>query len=397
MDYKILFFLVVILLLILYLIKEIYFVKFDLLNYINTLKNNYEENNLILRKNFQNDLNVFANKIKLLNDENLQQFRKITLLNNQPIVKNNNYFKEVSESETADNGTELKYFSDSRMGSINRNTLSRTNNNDDEISRTSDLELTKNIISPQNKLREFITSSTSTSRTEKDDLKINNLEIEIKKGATIESSVVGFHVITDSDDSEQSDELELETLSDEEIENTENNKSNSKLISDESDEESLGMDETLDKSQNNNVIENKLNEEENENSIESENNEDLEDTEISFEKKELEPANNVIENKITKDNFIETVMDNITLGTKKSKNDKKQQINHLTEIKTSRELSKDINRENFKTIDDYTLEHLKNIAKKFNIPISAKISGKWKLLNKTEIYSEISKFLNKNI
>ena len=82
MDYKILFFLVVILLLILYLIKEIYFVKFDLLNYINTLKNNYEENNLLLRKNFQNDLNVFANKIKLLNDENLQQFRKITLLNN---------------------------------------------------------------------------------------------------------------------------------------------------------------------------------------------------------------------------------------------------------------------------------------------------------------------------
>lgn len=380
MDYKILFFLVVILLLILYLIKEIYFVKFDLLNYINTLKNNYEENNLLLRKNFQNDLNVFANKIKLLNDENLQQFRKITLLNNQPIVKNNNYFKEVTESETCDNGTELKYFSDSRMGSINRNTLSKANNNDD-ISRTSNLELTKNIMSPQNKLREFITSSTSTSDSDKEN-------IEIKKGATIESSVVGFHVITDSDESDEL-ELELETLSEEEVENTDNNKLNSQLISDESDEESLGMDETLDKSQN------KLNADEN--SEESYNNEDEEDIEIPFEKKELEPSNNIIENKITKDNFIETVMDNITLGTKKSKNDKKQQINHLTEIKTSRELSKDINRENFKTIDDYTLEHLKNIAKKFNISISTKISGKWKLLNKTEIYSEISKFLNKNI
>ena len=43
------------------------------------------------------------------------------------------------------------------------------------------------------------------------------------------------------------------------------------------------------------------------------------------------------------------------------------------------------------------LETLKNLAKKFNIPLSTKVQGKWKSLNKNEIYSEISKFLNKNI
>ncbi len=391
MDYKILFFLVIILLLILYLIKEIYFVKFDLLNYINTLKNNYEENNLILRKNFQNDLNVFANKIKLLNDENLQQFRKITLLNTQPIVKNNNYFKEMTESETCDNGTELKYFSDSRMMSNKNDKNTLTKSYDEDISRTSNIELLeKHIFSPQNKIREFITSSTSTNSKNS----VDNNNLEFKNGPTIESSVVGFHVIDDSDESEESDDLELETLSEESSDNENNEENNSKqLISEESDEESLGLNETLDKSQNNNI--NNINY--NENDHIDENDVSLEDTEISFEKKELEPQNTIIENKITKEKLLETAMDNITLGTKKSKNEKKNQPNHLTEIKTSKELSREINKENFKTIDDYTLEHLKNIAKKFNIPISAKISGRWKLLNKTEIYSEISKYLNKNI
>ena len=393
MDYKILFILVIILLLILYLIKEIYFVKFDLLNYINTLKNNYEENNLILRKNFQNDLNVFANKIKLLNDENLQQFRKITLINTQPIVKNNNYFKEISESESCDNGTELKYFSDSRMMNNKNDKNKLTKSFDEDISRTSNLELLEqHIRSPQNKIKEFITTSTSTSTKNS----VDNNNLEFKNGQTIESSVVGFNVIDDSIDdsneSEESDDLVLETLS-EDLNEEENSK---QLISEESDEESLGLNETYDKSQDN--IQNLKN---NNDNINDNINEDadvsLEDTEVSFDKKELEPQNTTIENKITKEKLLETAMDNITLGTKKSKNEKKNQPNHLTEIKTSKELSREINKENFKTIDEYTLEYLKNIAKKFNIPISAKISGRWKLLNKTEIYSEISKYLNKNI
>ena len=114
MDYKIWLILLVILLLIFYIIKEMYFIKFDILSYISTLKNNNEDNNLLLRKSFQNDLNVFANKVKLLNDENLQQFRKITLLNTQPIVKNNNYFKEITYTDSEDNNSKLNYLSDNK-------------------------------------------------------------------------------------------------------------------------------------------------------------------------------------------------------------------------------------------------------------------------------------------
>ena len=135
MDYKIWILLVVLLLLILYVIKEIYFIRFDLLNYINSTKNNTEETNLLLRKNFQNDLNVFANKIKLLNDENLQQFRKITLINTQPIVKNSNYFKEMTCSDS-DNETELKYLSDSKM-MMSKNSKKSKKSNADELETTS--------------------------------------------------------------------------------------------------------------------------------------------------------------------------------------------------------------------------------------------------------------------
>ena len=136
MDYKIWIVLFGIVLLILYLIKEMYFIKFDLINYINTHKNNNEENNMIIRKNFQNDLNVFANKIKLLNDETLQQFRKITVLNNQPIIKNNNHFREIGITDSDIDNKDLKYLSDSKIMSKKENSS--------KFSETSESE--KNII-----------------------------------------------------------------------------------------------------------------------------------------------------------------------------------------------------------------------------------------------------------
>ena len=92
------------------------------------------------------------------------------------------------------------------------------------------------------------------------------------------------------------------------------------------------------------------------------------------------------------------IFDTITIGTKKSKNkreENKANKNDLNEINIPNEIAININKENLKSIDDYTLETLKNLAKKFNIQLSIKNSGKWKSLNKTEIYSEISKFLNK--
>lgn len=46
-------------------------------------------------------------------------------------------------------------------------------------------------------------------------------------------------------------------------------------------------------------------------------------------------------------------------------------------------------------IDSYTLDQLRNMAKKYNISLSIKVGKKWKSLNKTELYNELFNYFNK--
>ena len=375
MDYKIWIVLLAIVVLILYLIKEMYFIKFDLLSYINTLKNNHEENNLIIRKNFQNDLNVFANKIKLLNDENLQQFRKITLLNNQPILKNNNYFKEMENSDTNTENMELRYLSDSKIFSKKEQSKKSSN-----FSETS--ELTSSNTSIENK---------------------NINQYQPKTMNVKEESV--YNTNAQNNNTNEKNELLSEAKHENKVSEKENDALENKVNDEDNNE--ISVEKNLKDNENKNLVETsntKLDyiletDSETETSIMEENTQESESSEeISFEKEDLELKDNTFSNKVQNKELIEnSKYDSITLGTKKSKNQKDNQENKndLNEIKMPNEVAKNINRENLKSIDDYTLETLKNLAKKFNIPLSIKKSGKWKTLNKTEIYSEISKFLNK--
>ncbi len=410
MDYKIWIVLLGIVLLILYLIKEMYFIKFDLINYINTLKNNNEDNNLIVRKNFQNDLNVFANKIKLLNDENLQQFRKITLLNNQPILKNNNYFREMENTDSELDNRDLRYLSDSKLMSKKESSSKFSETSELTSTETSVESSEKNIkknrkeqnILPlrntvvKNVLNNIISTNTlSENKINTDDLTLNK-----KSETTIE---VNTNVIEEEKEVKEVKEVEKNISEKGENENKSlssfRNEDNNKLdYILESDSDSESVSETnSDLADNEEEIESSDNDEEIES---SDNEEESESNEIIFDKDDLELKNNYFSNKINNKELVENAenikFDTITLGTKKSKNKKdKEEKNDLNEIKMPDEIARNVNKENLKSIDDYTLETLKNLAKKFNIPLSIKSSGKWKSLNKTEIYSEISKLLNK--
>ena len=107
---------------------------------------------------------------------------------------------------------------------------------------------------------------------------------------------------------------------------------------------------------------------------------------------------NEIKNKNYDDKF-----DNITL-TSSHKNNKQR-----TEIKlekeedssdsintiTNEELT-NINIENFNSIDKYTLKALKTMATYYNIAHSEKaLGGKWKSLNKSQLYEKIKSYLQK--
>lgn len=56
-----------------------------------------------------------------------------------------------------------------------------------------------------------------------------------------------------------------------------------------------------------------------------------------------------------------------------------------------------INSGNLKPMEKYTIAALKKLAKKYNVALCAKINGKWKTLNKAELYMRIKDnlFLNK--
>ena len=94
--------------------------KTDIEIYSKQIKSYIDENNTALRIKIQNDLSVCVNKIKILNNESIQQVRKINILNNQPIQKNSNYFTETDSDLLND----IKYLSDTK------GTLSERENKD---------------------------------------------------------------------------------------------------------------------------------------------------------------------------------------------------------------------------------------------------------------------------
>jgi hypothetical protein len=410
MDYKIWIVLLGIVLLILYLIKEMYFIKFDLINYINTLKNNNEENNLIIRKNFQNDLNVFANKIKLLNDENLQQFRKITLLNNQPILKNNNYFREMEYTDSDIENKDLRYLSDSKLMSKKEKESSNKFSETSELTSTETSE--ENVVANKKEQKEQPSLPISNELIKN---VLNNVINKALNNQELSTEKINTDDLTLNKKSESTNDIN-EKVSEKENDNileTKNIVSNS-LQENKNNEDNIIEDNNISESniksissiENNNRENTKLDyiletDSETETELEEDNDEESESDEITFDKDELELKENNFSNKINNKDLVENAenikFDTITLGTKKSKNKKenKNEKNDLNEIKMPDEIARNVNKENLKSIDDYTLETLKNLAKKFNIPLSIKSSGKWKSLNKTEIYSEISKFLNK--
>ena len=404
MDYKMWIVLFGIVLLILYLIKEMYFIKFDLINYINTHKNNNEENNMIIRKNFQNDLNVLANKIKLLNEENLQQFRKITILNNQPIIKNNNHFREMGFTDSDIDNKDLKYLSDSKIMSKKENSSKFSETSDSEKNIIIDkknkapLSVSNDVIT--NVLNNVINKALNTQLifdeiTFNKNSDTNIRVIEIIEENKSQNKMANIIEINTESKTEERTENATENATDDKTENATEDKTESKT-------EDKTESKTEDKTEN--VTEDKI-----ENTIEIETESDVDSTSISdtssqiiINKDDLEFKNNNFSNKIGNKELIENaenvIFDTITIGTKKSKNkreENKANKNDLNEINIPNEIAININKENLKSIDDYTLETLKNLAKKFNIQLSIKNSGKWKSLNKTEIYSEISKFLNK--
>ena len=113
MDYKVIIILLALLFLIILVYREVSNLKDQMNKSTNNMSLQYRQNNDKMLVKFQNNMNKYVSQIKGISSDNLQQLRKITLLNHQPVIRKfTNHFTETDNSEIR---TDLQYLSDANI------------------------------------------------------------------------------------------------------------------------------------------------------------------------------------------------------------------------------------------------------------------------------------------
>ncbi len=114
MDYKLIVILLVLLFLIVLIYREITTLKDQVDKNIMTISSNSKQTNDRYESTLQHNMDKYLSQIKVISTDNLQQLKKITLLNHQPIIKKktSNHFTETNESDARSEKSHMKHFSD---------------------------------------------------------------------------------------------------------------------------------------------------------------------------------------------------------------------------------------------------------------------------------------------
>lgn len=113
MDYKVIIILLALLFLIILVYREVSTIKDNIYKNGSVLSLQYSKNNDQMMLKFRNDMDKYVSQIKGISSDNLQQLRKITLLNHQNVTrKSANHFTETDNSEFK---TNVQYLSDSKV------------------------------------------------------------------------------------------------------------------------------------------------------------------------------------------------------------------------------------------------------------------------------------------
>jgi len=114
MDYKIIVILLVLLFLIVMIYREITTLKDQVDKNIITISSNSKQTNDRYESTLQHNMDRYLSQIKSISTDNLQQLKKITLLNHQPIIKKktSNHFTENDSDARSETKSHLQHFSD---------------------------------------------------------------------------------------------------------------------------------------------------------------------------------------------------------------------------------------------------------------------------------------------
>jgi hypothetical protein len=148
MDYKVIIILLALLFLIILVYREVSTLKEQMGKNINNITSQYMQNNDRMLLKFQNNMNKYVTQIKGISSDNLQQLRKITMLNHQPVIRKfTNHFTETDNSEIR---TDVQYLSDAKIGNPKN-------------------EIQDNIFEKKEKSNEYYMSEDETKKTKDSD------------------------------------------------------------------------------------------------------------------------------------------------------------------------------------------------------------------------------------
>lgn len=294
-------------------------------------------------------------KIRTVNNECIQQVRKMNMIQNQPVIKTSSHFTEVD----SDGDIDVDYLSDQpKIPDI----LKKNDNSPYMSKDDSPISDNKNVIS----------ALLANTMTPKDTADLSQNITATPVVNKIENNVSNQPVVDDN--------TNVVTPKPEIITNI------AKEIDIENDQDS-----------EKNIIDDIV--------VEKDSDDNIQET----SKFNINSIDNIMNEKIIVD--LKNVeqpkdqdYDNITIGSKKDTvkkslvktneivNDDVVVDDDNQSIETG--IIKDINVNTIKSVDNYNITALKKMAKCFGVSLSVKIDGKWKQLNKNDLYTKIKEYLS---
>jgi hypothetical protein len=119
MDYKTIIILLALLFLIILVYREVTSLRDLVTKNINNVSLELKETNANVVSTISNNITKCINNIKAITNDNIQQIKKITSLNHQPVTRKiANHFTEIDDSEM---GTNINYLSESKIRNMDKN------------------------------------------------------------------------------------------------------------------------------------------------------------------------------------------------------------------------------------------------------------------------------------
>ena len=444
MDYKLLIILLLVLFLVIMIYREIIASKNNLTDDTSDIFHNIKKENLKMITNLQKNMIECVKQIKNVGTNNLHQLKKITELNNEPLItKISNHFSETEDSEIATdiNCSDVK---NNKIINNNDNQVWSKNFLNNEQYYMSDDTGSRNKTFKNSHVRNFISENTDKSPNIDDNVEhinihdnvdyINNLNLKQKINFNSEQTNnvemfdmdIPIYVSNNNDSINYTDDESYESYTDDYSNEIEYNNSLSK-IKDVINNSHDNNENIINNANNNDIIDSKTKEniinnanndiiysKSNENIINDANN-DIIDSKSN--ENIINDANNNIINNANDDiidsksnDIIENEENNSSLIESKTinKNNKTNDIlekKSLDLVKINEDIEKN-NNEYIKQIqneinDDrkYKMGDLRNISKKLGLTLSYKNekTGRTVIYKKNDLYNNIKKYINKKI